>query len=172
MHIVIAVLGILTAVYIFVLRARNAAEMTQELLGVADDVRAAARRLGFRRARAQHPMEAVEEPDIAAATVAAGYMELHGLPTQETRDTLLRSLQSAYGVDLGKAQELSVLGRWLMSECGGAQPAIARAAKKLYALGGRDVGPLLEVLKSISSDPLSDRQREALAEIRTAFRLR
>ena len=44
MHIVIAAIGILTAVYFFVMRARNAADMTNELLDVADDVRAAARR--------------------------------------------------------------------------------------------------------------------------------
>ena len=45
MHIVLGILGLLTAVYIFVMRARGAAEMTHELLDIADDVRAAARRL-------------------------------------------------------------------------------------------------------------------------------
>ena len=48
MHLVIAALGILTAVYFFVIRARGAAEMTSELIDMAADVRAAARRLGFR----------------------------------------------------------------------------------------------------------------------------
>ena len=92
MHIVIGVLGLVTAVYIFVLRARNAAEMTNELMGMADDIRAAARRLGFRRKKAIHPVEAIDDPNTAAATIATAYLELHGLPTEDTRADLLRTV--------------------------------------------------------------------------------
>lgn len=171
MHIVIAALGILTAVYFFVIRARNAAEMTNELLGMADDVRAAARRLGFSRKKAMHPVDAIDEPNTAAATVAIAYLELHGLPTEETRAALARALQSHLEVSLKEAEELMILGRWPMNECQGAQPAIARAAKRLHALTKGEIGPLLEILKAISADPLSDRQREALEDIRRAFRI-
>lgn len=172
MHIVIAAAGILTAVYFLVIRARNAAEITHELMDMADDVRAAARRLGFRRNKAMHPVDAVDDPNTAAATVAMAYMELHGLPTEETRDALLRALQTTLDVTLKEAGELMVLGRWLMHECQGPAPAIARASKRLYALSGGDIAPLLTILKPVTSDPLSDRQREALADIRRAFRLK
>ena len=172
MHIVIAVLGILGAVYFFVMRARGAAEMTSELLDVADDVRAAARRLGFRRNKAMHPVDAIEDPNTAAATVAVAYMELDGMPTEERRQALVLAMQSQLEIDKTEAEEQMVLGRWLMNECQGAQPAITRAARCLYKLTGGDIGPLMEILKPISGDPMGDHQREALEEVRRAFRIR
>lgn len=172
MHIVLGIIGLLTAAYFLIIRARNAAEMTGEFMEIADDVRAAARRFGFRKKYEQHPVEAIEEPNIAAVTVATAYLEMHGLPTEETRTALSDAVQVTLDVSAKDAEELMVLGRWLMNESGGAQPAITRASKKLYALGARDVAPLMEILKPISSDPLSDQQREALHEIKRAFHIK
>jgi len=171
MHIVLAIAGIATAAYLIIIRARNAAEITHELMDVADDVRAAARRLGFRRNKAQHPVDAIDNPNTAAATVAVAYLELHGYPTEETRQALLRSLQSALEVPLKEAEELTILGRWLMNECNGAPAAITRGSKRLYTLTKGDIGPLLTILDAISSNPLSDQQREALDDIKRAFRI-
>ncbi|AZQ66852.1 hypothetical protein EF888_06690 [Silicimonas algicola] len=170
MHIIAAVLALLAGVYIFVNRARNAAEMTHELMGVADDVRAAARRLGFRRNKAQHPVEAIEDPNTAAVTVATAFMELHGLPTEERRQALVRSIQSELEVGLPEAEELMILGRWLMTQCNGPEPAITRASRQLCKLTKGDMGPLLEMLKAVSADPLTEKQREAIEEIRRIFR--
>lgn len=171
MHIVLAVIGIVTAVYFFVIRARNAAEMTTELLDVADDVRAAARRFGFRRNKEMHPVEAIEDPNTAAATLATAYMELHGLPSEDTRAALNVALQSKLEIPKNEADDLMILGRWLMNECKGPQPAITRSARKLHKLVGSDIGPMMEILDTITSDPISDQQREALNDIRNAFRL-
>lgn len=172
MHIALGAIALLTAVYLLVIRARSAAEMTHELLGVADDVRAAARRLGFRRTKAVHPVDGIEDANTAAATVAMAYLELHGLPTEETSHKLLRSLQQRLEVPMKMAQELMILGRWLVNECQGPQPAIARASRRLYRLTGGNPGPLLDVIGDISEEPLTDRQKDALDDIRTAFRLR
>ena len=65
-----------------------------------------------------------------------------------------------------------ILGRWLMNECHGAEPAVTRASRQLFKLTGGDIGPLMEILKHASADPLSDQQREALEEIKRAFRIR
>ena len=172
MHIVIAVIGIITAAYFLVMRARNAAEMTSELLDVADDVRAAARRFGFRRNKQMHPVEAIEDPNTAAVTLATAYMELHGLPSEDTRNTLNVALQSKLEISKSEADDLMVLGRWLMNQCQGAQPAISRSARKLYKLVGNDMGPMMEILDAISHEPLSDQQKEALEDIRAAFKIR
>ncbi len=172
MHIVIAAIGIIAGIYFFIMRAKNAAEMTSELLDVADDVRAAARRFGFRRNKAAHPVDAIEDANTAAATVAMAYLELHGLPTEETRNALIKSLQSELQIPKSEAEELLVLGRWLMNECNGPEPAIPRASRQLYKLTSGDIGPLMEILKTITSDPIGDRQRDALEDIRRAFRIR
>ena len=172
MHIAIAVIGLITAAYIFVMRARNAAEMTSELMDIADDVRAAARRFGFRRMGPGHPVDSIEDPNIAAATLATAYMELDGLPTEELRNRLSDALQSALETSKKDAGEMLVLGRWLMTECNGAEPAVPRAARRLAKLTGNDIGPMLEVLGAVSSDPISDKQREALEDIKRAFHIR
>jgi len=172
MHIVLGAIALLTAVYFFVIRARNAAEMTNELLDVADDVRAAARRFGFRRNTAVHSVDGIEDANTAVATVAMAWLELHGLPTEETRNRLLKALQQRLEVSMKDAEELMILGRWLMNECQGAQPAIARASRRLHRLTGGNPGPLLDVIGDVSDDPLTDRQKDALDDIRTAFRLR
>ena len=172
MHIVIAVIGIVTAVYFFIIRARNAAEMTNELLDVADDVRAAARRFGFRRNKEMHPVEAIEDPNTAAATLATAYMELHGLPSEDTRNALNMALQSRLEISKAEADDLMVLGRWLMTQCNGPQPAISRSARKLYKLVGNDVAPMLEILDAITADPISEQQKDAMEDIRNAFRLK
>ncbi len=171
MHIVIGVIGLITAVYFFVLRARNAAEMTHELMDMADDVRAVARRLGFRRIKAQHPVDAIEDPNTAAATLAVAYMELHGMPTETTHEALLKSMQSSLEIDLKEAEEQIILGRWLVNECKGPSPAISRAAKRLYQLTSGDIGPLLDILGSVTADPASEQQTEAIHEIKRAFRI-
>lgn len=172
MHIVAGVLAALAAVYFFVLRARGAAEMTHKLMDVADDVRAAARRLGFARRPAAHPMEAVEAPNIAAATLAVAFQELDGLPTESDRSRLLMSLQSRLDVSLQEAEELATLGRWLMGECRGPEPAISRAGRKLFKLTSGDIGPMMPMLDDIApeSGP-TERQTDAREELRRAFRL-
>lgn len=173
MPFIVAALGALAAVYFFVIRARNAAEMSNELLDVANDVRSAMRRFGFSRRQDQHPVDSIDDPNVARATIAVSYMELHGLPTEETRDALVRAIQSAWDVSAPEAEELTILGRWLMNECNGASPAIARTSKKLVKIDGTgNLDKLMTVLKSVSQDPLSDRQRDALGDIKTAFRIR
>jgi hypothetical protein len=105
--------------------------MTHELLDMADDVRAAARRFGFRRNKDMHPVEAIDDPNTAAATVASAYFELDGLPTENTRADLLSAMQSHLEIDKPETDDLLVLGRWLMNECQGAQPAVTRQIAKL-----------------------------------------
>ncbi len=173
MPFLIALAGVVAAAYFFVIRARNAAHMATELADVAADVQAAARRFGFRRRANVHPVEAVDDPKVAAATVAVAYLELDGYPTGESKGALLRALQSEFGIALKEAEELAVLGRWLMTECNGAEPAIARATRRLYKLsGGQHLGALMGVVQAVTPDGLSDRQRDALDDIKRGMRLR
>lgn len=172
MPFLIALAGAAVAFYFLVIRARNAAEITHELLDVADDVKAAARRLGFRQIKAEHPVESIEDPNVAAALLGVAFIELDDLPTETQRSALVRALQSYCEVDLKEAEELVVLGRWLMSECQGPVPAISRGARKLYKLSGGEIGPLFEILDAVSDGAPSEKQQDALDDIRTAFRLK
>lgn len=173
MPFLIALIGAAGAIYFFVMRARNAADMATDLMDVANDVRLAARRFGFTRRHDQHPVDSIEDPNIAIATLATAFIELDDMPTREQRDLLNVHLRSTLRISSEESQELQVLGRWLMNECNGPQPAITRSARKLFKLSAGDgFEPLMQIIGQLAPQSgLSDRQRDALNDIKTAFRI-
>jgi hypothetical protein len=77
---------------------------------------------------------------------------------------------------LGPAEESLILGRWLVSESGGPVQAIDRLARRLQRLQPKgSLEPLMGILNDVAvagaSRNLSERQREALAEITRLYRL-
>ncbi|HHB80369.1 MAG TPA: hypothetical protein ENK83_01285 [Aliiroseovarius sp.] len=175
MPFVLAILAAIGGVIFWMLRARSAAHGARELMDMANDVRLAARRFGFRRNAGQHPVESIEEAPVAVATLGVAYLELDGLPSREQQVALGRGLQRELGLSLGDAEELVILGRWLVNECGGPLQAVPRTARKLYKLdGGASFSQMLGVFKEISGEAggaVSERQAEALADIKRAFHI-
>jgi len=175
-HIVpllVAIIGIAATVYFFLNRARNAAHLAGDLVDVAKDVQLAARRFGFRRKTNVHPVENVEDSNLAIAALAIAFQELDGLPTREQRSKLTFQLQTQLHMDRDAAEEAIVLGRWLVSQCGGTDAAVSRLSRKVYRLSGAEaLHPLMSIIKGCLPDSgLSQRQTEALDDLRTAFRI-
>ena len=175
MPVLVGLLGLIAVAYIWVMRARNAAEMTHELAGVAGEVLAAAKRLGFRRRTNVHPVDSIEDPQLALGATALAFLELGSLPSSDDHDALLLSLQSHGGTDEKAAEETLILGRWLVSEAGGPLIGITRLAKRLAKLqGAGGLAPLMAVFNDIGTRArggLSERQKEALQDIARIFRV-
>jgi hypothetical protein len=175
MPYIIALLGLIGAAYFWALRLRAAADITRELSGVASDVMAAARRFGFRRKGTGHPVESLDDPDVAIAGAGIAFLELGGLPTAEQQESLIRSLQSRLNMSHDKAQEALILGRWLMSESGGAQPGFTRLVRKLAKMNGTTgFDALMLVLRDeaeMTAGVLSPKQGEALDEVKYIYKL-
>jgi uncharacterized membrane protein len=175
MPILFGLLGLIAVAFFWVTRMRNAAEMTHELAGVAGDAMAAARRLGFRRKLNLHPVESVEEPKLAIGGLASAFLELGGLPTAEQQNAVMTALQRHLDIAPKDAEETLILGRWLVNECGSAQQAVPRLSKRLVKLDrAASLEPLMAVLKDVAitgRGDMSDRQRDALAEISRAYRI-
>ena len=172
MHIIIGIIGLATAAFFLILRARRGAEVATEMMDVGRDVASAARRFGFRRRYNQHPVDSVEEPNLAIAALATAFIALDDLPTADDRKRLDIALRKHLDLDASGAQEIEVLGQWLVSECSGAEPAVPRLAKRLNRLdSGASFGTLMEVIQTAARTPLSQRQTTALHDIKTAFRL-
>lgn len=175
MPYLVALAGLVAAAYIWIIRARHAAEVTQDLAGVASDVMAAARRFGFRRRHDTHAVDNVDDRNLAIGGLAVAFMELAGLPTAEQQNAVMTSLRNRLDVGAKDAEEYLILGRWLMNECNGPQPGIARLSRRLAKIDReRSFEPLMAVLKDValaSRGGLSDRQREALAEVSRAFKV-
>lgn len=177
MPVIIAILGALAAVYFFMIRARNAKDMAQDVLSTADDVLTtvlnAPRRIRFRRATNQHPVEGIEDPRLGIAALASAFVELDDLPTADQRQMLLIQIRSALRADEVEAEEMAVLGRWLVGQCKGPEEAVTRISKKLKKLDdGTAIETLSGILKAVAGENgLSDSQREALTAIAREFRL-
>jgi hypothetical protein len=177
MHIILGILALAASAYFLIMRARRGAEMASDLLDVADDIRAAARRFGFHKKYNQHPIESVDTPNLALGALATAFIELDDLPTAETRENLQNALQEHALMTRQESEEVMVLGRWLVFECTGAVSAVPRLAKKLRELDKEGAGfaQLMSVLQEVAagqSQGLSQRQKEALEELKTVFRLR
>jgi len=174
MPLLIALIGIIAAAYFWANRTRQARNAVGSAADMAHDVRLAARRFGFTRQMNIHPVESSEEPRLAIAAIATSFIELDDLPTVERREKLVLQVQSHLNADAAEAEEMAVLGRWFMTECGGAQQAISRISRKLYKLGGSgQIDLLLAVLQGAVGDgELSARQRDAVEDIHRALRPR
>lgn len=171
--LLVALLGILAAVGVWMSRARNAAHAARELTDLAGDVMNAARRLGFRRNANVHPAESVDDPALAITALAMAFLELDGLPTREAQQQLAQSVADHTGSNGDKTEEMMIVGRWLVSECNGPEPAITRLARRLTKLDPAASQPLLAVLNDVGQvgGGLSPKQQEALQTIARNLRL-
>ena len=175
MPFLIALAGIVVTAFFWAHRARNAAHIVSDLADMAGDVRLAARRFGFARKANVHPVESIDSPDLAAAGLACAFVALDDMPTSDQTERLRIQLRRVLRVDDATSRELMILGNWLVSQCQGPQPAIARLSRKLYRLEGSSaLDPIMDILTgTLYADTApSLRQSEALEELKTAFRVR
>lgn len=172
MPFILSLIAIAGAAYFWYNRAQNAKDAATDLLDVANDVRLAARRFGFKRRTNVHPVDDINEPKVAIASLATAFIELDDLPTQNQRDALAVQLSYQLNETPQSAEELMVLGRWLMMQCGSADAAISRVTRRLYKIDGvHSVEPLMTVLKNLAGEKLSESQSAALEDITRALRL-
>ena len=174
MPFIIALLGLAVAAYFWMNRARRGGEIAADLMDMGADVKNAARRFGFRRKANQHPVDSIDDPNLAIGGLAAAFLELDDLPTSDARAKMDISLRKHLKLTGEEAQEVAVLGRWFVETCGGASPAFERLAKKLRHLEG---GASFEVLMGILNDcanasaqGASARQRDVLGDLARIFR--
>ncbi len=172
MPFILSLIAIAGAAYFWFNRARNAKDAAVDILDAANDVRLAARRFGFKRRTNGHPVDDINEPEVAIATIATAFLELDDLPTQNQRDQLAVQLQYQLNQSPKDAEELMVLGRWLMQQCGHPDAAISRVTRRLYKFDGvHSVEPLMTILKNLAGENLSDSQSDCITDITHAFRL-
>lgn len=176
MPFIIGLVGIIIAAYFWANRVRNAGNIARDIADMAGDVKLAARRFGFSRRADVHPVESIEDPNIAAAAIADAFVSLDDLPSKDQQKHMMDQLRAVLDVDQDTAQELVVLGTWLVNECGGPLQAVTRITKKLYRLEGSSaLTPVLQILdgiKEADGSPTSLRQSEAIHEINNILRTR
>ena len=137
---------------------------------VVTTVRNAPRRLAFRKQTNAHPVEGIDDVRIAICGIAQSFIELDDLPTKEDRDKLHLLLRTMLQATEAEAEEMEVLGRWLMTQCNGPKAAIPRLARRMAKIDGdASYGLLQDMLMALVGDELSSAQTDAISDIRLAF---
>jgi hypothetical protein len=172
MPFLLGLLGIIAAAYFWAQRAKGAADMAGDMMDMARDVKAAARRFGFTRKHNTHPVESIDDVNLAIGSLATAFHELEDLPTAESRAALDVQLRKHLKLSAEEAQEITILGHWFVNECGGADPAVTRLSKKLFKLDGAGSFPtLMGILNdtvAATTGSLGRKQSEALDDIKRA----
>jgi hypothetical protein len=149
---------------------RDALHLAQD---AATTLRNAPRRIAFRRQTNEHPVEGIDDPRIAICAIAQAFVELDDLPTQDQRQKLHVSVRTKLRCDEEEAEEMEVLGRWLMTQCQGAAAAIPRLGKRMFKIDGEASWTLLqEMLGGLIEGELSSKQVGAIEDLRVAFKKR
>lgn len=147
----------------------------RDAINTAQDVvttlRNAPRRLAFRRQTKGHPVEGIDDPRIAIGALAQAFIELDDLPTKDQRQQLHGMLLNKLRCAEDEAEEIEVLGRWLINQCNGPSQAISRLARRLYKIDGDSAwGTLQDIMTDLVEGELSARQIDAVNDIRLALR--
>ncbi|MEO0401928.1 MAG: hypothetical protein AAF214_06095 [Pseudomonadota bacterium] len=170
MPILIAVLAAVGGAIWWYVRAnpREAIHTAQDLATTAIN---APRRLAFRRQTNAHPVEGIDDPRIAICAIAQSFIELDTLPTIEQRNRVNVLLRSRLRCSEEEAEEMAVLGRWLVTQCNTAREAIPRLGRRLHKIDdGTGWDTVQDILSALVEGDLSAAQVDAIDDLRIAFK--
>ena len=130
MPIIMLVVSVLGGALWFWVRSnpRDALHVARD---AATTIRNAPRKLAFRRQTNAHAVEGIDDPWIAICAIGQAFIELDDLPTKDQRNRLHVKLRKTLQCSEDEAQEMQVLGRWLVNECKGPEAAITRLGRRL-----------------------------------------
>ncbi|MEO9863226.1 MAG: hypothetical protein ABJO29_07750 [Yoonia sp.] len=165
MPIIILILSTLGGLIWFWVRSNP-----RDALNVASDtvttIRNAPRRLAFRRQTNVHPVESIDDPEVAVGTMAMAFIGLDDLPSKDQYDHLHLLLRSKLRCSEEDAKELQVYGRWVIQQCGGEVEAFDRVARRLKKLNGTDyLSVAQDIFGELAKDGLTERQQEAISDL-------
>lgn len=148
--------------------------MASDVANAANDVRLAARRFGFKRKTNLHPVESVEDTRVAAAGVLSALLAQDAIPNAARREAMLVQMQSVFGCNKPEAEELELLGHWLVGQCGTPSAAVSRLSRRLAKLAGAEALPdlerMIQTIYATEGATLPDHILDAMTDIKSRFR--
>lgn len=174
MPVLLAILSALTVAGIWYYRMQAAKDAADTLLDAANDVRLAARRFGFNMRHKSHPADNVDDPRLAAAGIVLAIAGMDSDLTEDELDALNRQCQSKFDISADEAEEIIILGRWLVGQCVNKDEAVRRLTRRVVEKAGPAAAPdLLDMISQVAGSGLDiDRAQDALATIRRLFGIR
>ena len=174
MPVVLAVLAALGGAYFWYWRLKNAKEASETLIDVANDVRLAARRFGFRRKVNVHPVESIDDDRLGVASLIAALMQVDRSWDRDMGQELSDALHRYYAIPGEEADEMVTFARWMSEQCGTKHEAVRRIAKRLADVSGKsaleDIKALSDSLVADGAGNYSEDTSEAIETLRRQFR--
>lgn len=167
MPIMILILSVLGGALWYWVRnnPRDAIHAAQD---AATMIKNAPRKLAFRKQMNAHPVEGIDDPRIAICAIGQCFIELDELPTLEQRKRTHVTLRTV--LRCTEAEEMQVLGRWMMTQCNGPVQAITRLGRRLFKIdGGASWDTHQEFLGAVIEGDLSPAQVDANSELKRAM---
>ena len=170
MHILLGLIGVISAAAFWIWRARYTADALREAADLVGDAQSAARRFGFRRKSGVHPADAVDDPRLAAAGVCAAIATIDGPMTEGEIATLTSEAERLFAAPTSEAAEITAFGRWVADQCGTPEEAVRRLARPLRARTTEaERGDLIALASSVAAD--DERSRHAIVQLRRALEI-
>lgn len=170
MHILLGILGVLSAAMIWYWRVKQAGEAAGELTNAANDVRLAIRRFGYMRTRKTHPADCVDDARLAAAGIVAAIASMDAPLSQAEIDLLTAEAGAVFDVEPAEAVDIAAFGRWIAGQCNTPEDAVRRLTRIIRAKAGAEAGPdLIRMIEKVASADglgLEERETDAVEAVR------
>ena len=137
-------------------------------------VTGAARHLNYHHRQDRHPVDCIDEQNIAIGALATAILELGGSPGESDRSRMNIALRTALRISAEDADQVAILGRWMIGQCRGAAQSVTRLGTRLYLLTGprgmMHLGEVVEAMFPGSAADMSPQQKRAMYELKHIFR--
>jgi hypothetical protein len=148
-HILLALLGIISTIGVVLYRLHLAKDVADGLVDTAERAGGAWRRHKFRKRAEQPPLETVDDPRIGAAAVMVALAEAQAPMNAEMEQRLCDEIESVLGV--ADSDEMLAYARHLTRDLVDPSMVVMRTSKLFNAtLGDAEKADLLGMLKRIS----------------------
>jgi uncharacterized tellurite resistance protein B-like protein len=169
-HILLGILGVLSAAMIWYWRVKQAGEAAGELTNAANDVRLAIRRFGYMCTRKTHPADCVDDARLAAAAIVAAIASMDAPLSQAEIDLLTAEAGAVFDVEPAEAVDIAAFGRWIAGQCNTPEDAVRRLTRIIRAKAGAEAGPdLIRMIEKVASADglgLEERETDAVEAVR------
>ncbi|WP_282609193.1 hypothetical protein [Pelagibius sp. Alg239-R121] len=173
MHILLGFLAVVGVAVAWIWRARNAASAAKEVVEVADDVRAAVRRFGYRRIADKNPLDTVEDPRLSAAGILAAIAKMDGDYTREQMTAIQQECGRVFSASDKDAEQFTAYGRWLAQQSANPDEVVRRLSgnlsKNLAANERQELLGMVERVSAIEGRGATDEQILALKRLRESL---
>jgi uncharacterized tellurite resistance protein B-like protein len=175
MHLLLSLVAIIAAIGFWYWRARMAAQAAREASSAAKDARLFLRRIKFQRNSKEHPIDAVDDPRLAAAGVIVTIAQMDGDLSKAEIASMETEARIAFNVDEVEGGDIVAFGRWIAGQSTSPEETVRKLAKVVRAQAGPEAWPqliaMIETVASADGRPLTERQEESLHNLRSSFGL-